>query len=265
MKLRFLAIFLSSVAAAQVPKTWDEKMLKDWSTPIAGLGVRPGHFSEREYYASPVDNYRTYPVYAAGRGPEGYFERLKSMKPERLIEPEKLKTRAQWIAAGKQVWEGFDIGAFRMWDPTLVEEFREAKSKRISRVKPYSDGRIPGVRWIVTEKGLGLTAENCTGCHVRELEGGKLLYGPGMGDIRANTMQGLMAEAAHVPGMSTMPLPGDDDRRGAWRSFATPWVKGDVHEALLTMPDADLERHFASSFGPNQSPRWSGKIGRAHV
>jgi len=243
---------------AQVPKTWDEKMLKDWATPIAGLGVRPEHFSEKEYYASPVDNYRTYPVYAAGRGPEGYFDRLKAMKPERLIEPEKLKTRAQWIAAGKQVWEGWDIGAFRMWEPKLIEEFREAKSKRIARVKPYPDGQIPGVRWIVTEKGLGLTAENCSGCHVRELKSGVLLNGPGMGDLRAFGMQGLMADAAQVFGMSTMPLPGDDDRRGMWRSFAAPWVKGDVHEELLTMPEEDLGRRFFSSMGPNQTPRWSG-------
>ncbi len=260
MKLAMLAFCFSFLAVAQVPKTWDEKQLKDWSTPIAGLGVRPGHFTEEEYYASPVDNYRTYPVYAAGRGPEGYFERLKALKPARLIEPEKLKTRAQWIAAGKQVWEGFDIGAFRMWDPTLVEEFREAKSKRIARVKPYSDGRIPGVRWIVTEKGLGLTAENCTGCHVRELTDGKFLNGPGTDDLRAFGMQGVMAEAAKVPGMSTMPLPGDDDQRGMWRSFAAPWVKGDVHEELLTMSEADLGKRFFSAMGPNQTPRWSGSI-----
>ena len=24
----------------------------DWATPVAGLNVRPGHFSEREYYAA---------------------------------------------------------------------------------------------------------------------------------------------------------------------------------------------------------------------
>ena len=25
-----------------VPRTWDETALKDWATPIAALGVRPG-------------------------------------------------------------------------------------------------------------------------------------------------------------------------------------------------------------------------------
>ena len=58
-----------AVFSPTIPKTWDEAALKDWATPIAGLGVRPGHFSAKEYYESPVHNYRTYPVYAAGREP----------------------------------------------------------------------------------------------------------------------------------------------------------------------------------------------------
>jgi hypothetical protein len=29
-----------------VPKIWDERELAAWATPVAGLGVRPGHFSE---------------------------------------------------------------------------------------------------------------------------------------------------------------------------------------------------------------------------
>src|SRR5262245_32365039 len=39
---------------AQVPKTWDTKDVADWATPVAGLNVRPGHFSEKEYYRAPV-------------------------------------------------------------------------------------------------------------------------------------------------------------------------------------------------------------------
>jgi hypothetical protein len=59
-------------AFAQPPKTWDAKALADWATPVAGLNVRPGHFSEEEYYRAPIDNLRTYPVYYPGREPEGY-------------------------------------------------------------------------------------------------------------------------------------------------------------------------------------------------
>src|SRR3954462_14178898 len=98
--------------AQTVPRTWDEAALKDWATPIAALGVRPGHFSAAEYYGSPVDNYRTYPVYAAGREPAGYWERLRNAKPEPLIEAAALKTRADWVAAGRRVFGESDMGSF---------------------------------------------------------------------------------------------------------------------------------------------------------
>jgi len=54
--MRFAPIFaclvFSAAALAQsnaVPRTWDEHELKDWATPVAGLNVRPGHFSQAEY------------------------------------------------------------------------------------------------------------------------------------------------------------------------------------------------------------------------
>ena len=56
MKLTTVALVLSTAGiAAEVPKTWDERALADWATPVAGLNVRPGHFSEREYYADPAE------------------------------------------------------------------------------------------------------------------------------------------------------------------------------------------------------------------
>ena len=40
---------------------WIDEALADWATPIAALGVRPGHCSETEYYSAPPDNLRTSP------------------------------------------------------------------------------------------------------------------------------------------------------------------------------------------------------------
>jgi hypothetical protein len=56
-------VALAQSAAPVVPKTWDEQALREWVTPVAGLNVRPGHFSEEEYHRAPIDNLRTYPVY----------------------------------------------------------------------------------------------------------------------------------------------------------------------------------------------------------
>src|SRR4051795_5772335 len=73
-----------------IPKAWDEDALRDWATPVAGLNVRPAHFTAEEYYRAPTDNHRTYPVYAADREPTGYWEMLQKAGPTPLIEPEKL-------------------------------------------------------------------------------------------------------------------------------------------------------------------------------
>src|SRR5262245_60116437 len=54
-----------------IPKAWDEAALAEWATPLAGLNARPRHISAKEYYALPVDNLRTYPVYFPGREPDG--------------------------------------------------------------------------------------------------------------------------------------------------------------------------------------------------
>src|SRR6188768_758067 len=91
----------SSSFRQAIPKTWDEKMLADWATPLAGLNVRPSHISAEQYYALPVDNLKTYPVYLAGREPEGYWRMLSSVGPKPMIEAEKLKTEADWIVAGR--------------------------------------------------------------------------------------------------------------------------------------------------------------------
>jgi hypothetical protein len=70
------ALFLSAQTSA--PKIWDDKALEDWATPIAALGVRPGHFRSKEYYSAPVENLKTYPVYRPDREPPGYWEWLQT-------------------------------------------------------------------------------------------------------------------------------------------------------------------------------------------
>ena len=48
----------------EAPRFWNDRDLSEWATPVAGLNVRPGHYSEKEYYSAPIGEYvRTYPVY----------------------------------------------------------------------------------------------------------------------------------------------------------------------------------------------------------
>lgn len=246
-----------SAQPVHVPRTWDSAALKDWATHIAELGVRPGHFSEADYYAAPIENYRTYSVYFPGREPAGYWDRITKSKPEPLIDTARLKTKADWVAAGKRVWEEGDIISFRDYSPEAIERFRTMNSPRLKEIKPRADGTLPGARWVVTERGVAITTENCTQCHRRIRPDGSILDGPGLDDLSAFLVTGIVTQ---IPGMSTIPLPGDDQTIGMWRSFAVPWIKDDVHEKLKTMSRRDVGRLFSSCLGPNITPRWSGSI-----
>ena len=158
MRNILLSIFIltGALLAAQVttqpPVTWDETALREWATPIAGLDVRPGHFSAEEYHKAPVDNLRTYPVYYPGREPAGYWEMLQSVGPKPLIEPSTLTTEADWVKAGQRVFDEFDIAAFRVLDPQVVAFARRPQGFENSPVKPRPDGTLPDLRWIPTSK-----------------------------------------------------------------------------------------------------------------
>ena len=81
---RFTCLALTSAAHGRekkiaAPRVWTDRDLADWATPLAGLDVRPGHFSEREYHAAPEASLvRTYPVYFPGNEPPGYSESLSN-------------------------------------------------------------------------------------------------------------------------------------------------------------------------------------------
>ena len=56
----FLAVALSSAFGQsggkriEAPRFWNDHDLSDWATPVAGLNVRPGNYSEKEYYSAPA-------------------------------------------------------------------------------------------------------------------------------------------------------------------------------------------------------------------
>ena len=107
-------------------KVWDDAALAEWATPVAGLNLRPKHISAGEYYALKVENLRTYPVYAPGREPEGYWKKLQELGPQPLIDTRELQTEADWINAGKRVFDEVDFLHLRTLDPKYVDEVRKA-------------------------------------------------------------------------------------------------------------------------------------------
>jgi hypothetical protein len=66
-----------------VPRVWEDQEIATLEVPLANPAGSPKHISSDFYYRIPVRPvYKTYPVYAPGREPEGYMDWLKQREPE---------------------------------------------------------------------------------------------------------------------------------------------------------------------------------------
>jgi hypothetical protein len=156
--LLLIAVTLPAIAQREgrvtVPKIWDDKVLEDWATPIAALGVRPVHFTSAEYYAVPGDNLKTYPVYRPDREPPGYWEWLHKQKPEPLVDVSKLRTREDWIQAGATAFQILDEPPVRTSDPAVIKTFRDPE--KFTGIWTQTDRSTP---W----GAMGRHCKRCTG------------------------------------------------------------------------------------------------------
>jgi hypothetical protein len=228
----------SKIAA---PRIWNDRDLAEWATPVATLNVRPGHLSEKQYYAVPVGDWlRTYPVYFPGREPAGYMKMLESKKPEPLITAG-ARTESEWVEAGKRAFAEIDVPAFRTYDPTLIAKIRSAEVFQKLRGHAQKDGTVAGYRWVPTAKGLALTAEECSGCHTRDMPDGSKLYGAQGNDAGDDFFNELSNEANKIF------FAGDSPAMATWRQFTVPWVANDIHDRIKTMDVAAIGKLFESN------------------
>jgi hypothetical protein len=215
-----------------VPKIWDAKQLATWATPVAGINKTTNFYSEEEYYAAPIDNVRTYPVYAPDKEPKGYREWILKQGRQRLIEPEKLKTERDWIEAGRTVFAGLDFRVTRTDDPRVIKFLSDAEAVRKGGDSISKDGILPALRWSVGEDGkLKVSLADCSGCHSRLMPDGSVLLGA----------QGNLGFAFESVGVVVEGFGKDLEKRGItinqseYASYGTPWLKDDIHERFKTM------------------------------
>lgn len=129
------------------PRIWNDRDLAEWATPVAALNTRPGHLSEKEYYAVPVGEWvRSYPVYFPGREPAGYWQVLQTKKPEPLIDTA-ARSESEWIAAGRRVFDEMDVPGFRTADPKIIARIRSADEFAKLGGHPQKDGTVFG--WLL--------------------------------------------------------------------------------------------------------------------
>ena len=253
-----------------VPRIWNDRDLAEWANPVAGLGVRPDHFSEAEFYAGPVAEWvRTYPVYFPGREPQGYWERLQHTKPEPLIAAGP-RSEEDWIRAGQRVFEEMDVPIFRSQDAGLIATVRSREAFEKMGGQPQPDGTVHFLRWVPTARGLALGVHDCASCHTRQLPDGTHLNGAPF-DAAGDGVVGTLVSAGDER------FYGESSAMITWRSFAVPWVKNDVHAQVKTMNDAQLgeltaasppgtfARFNGSPFFPTQVPDLAGIKDRKYI
>lgn len=253
MRATACLILAASIAGAEtVPavRVWRDYDLKEWATPVALLNARPGHYSEREYYAAPLAEWlRTYPVYFPGREPAGYHEALAARRPEPLI-PAGSRSRREWIEAGRTVFRELDVPVTRSYDADLIAMARSAEALVKAGAPPQPDGTVAGLRWVPTKRGLALSIEDCGGCHTRMLPDGSRLEG-------APSQSSGHAILGQLAARAVKQLYGDDLAVWRWRSSAVPWIANDPHEAIRTMPLPDL-RALLRATVPGTFTRFNG-------
>lgn len=248
-----------------IPKVWDKKALRDWATPLAGLNLRPAHITPAEYYSFPAEDLRTYPVYAPGREPAGYWEMLQRVGPKRLLDPAQLRTEADWLEAGKRVFEEVDFLHLRTTDPKFIAEVRGG-SAAPSRV--LADGTLFGMRWVPTRLGVALTFSNCSFCHTMYLPDGSAVHGAPFRTIAPRppdtfrvwpVISRVQLDKGVLVGGPPVFMPSETIGNRLYGAYGVPWIKDDPHTKLKTATQAEYEAlDLAARAGG--IPRWNGSI-----
>lgn len=245
------------------PAIWNDAALGDWATPVAGLNARPGHFTAGEYYSVPADNLRTYPVYRPDAEPAGYWDWLRQQKPAPLVDARALSGVADWVAAGERAFRELDAPLTRSSDPALLAYVRDPKT--YEKNAKLRDGTVFGIRWVVTEKGVMLSALECGNCHNRITADRTVEYATAKGDPPPlGGPVGLrdLAPRLILPGLMrqyTEPL-----SMIAWRMFRLPWAPDERIERMPGMSLPEVGALMGPRSGtiprPNGSPFAATKI-----
>jgi cytochrome c553 len=175
-------------------------------------------------------------------------------KPEPFIDTKHISEGFDWVAAGKTIWDGMDYPALRLYDAESIALARSSKYVRENarRLVLLPDGTIAIYRWVITPKGIALSATACSSCHSRHLEDGTVLNGPALAQRTTDVLIDKMYEE-----MNRILYTGDTPQMAMYRQFGVPWIRGDIHESLKTMTVEEIGELF-SAYPPGGVDRVNG-------
>jgi mono/diheme cytochrome c family protein len=238
------SVLPGQTANGRAPKIWDDKALQDWATPIAALGVRPGHFTSAEYYAAPVENLKTYPIYRPDKEPSGYWEWLQRQKPRPLVDVPAIHNRSEWIRAGEAAFRTLDEPLMRTNASEAIRAARDPKSFQGAWIQ--SDGTLLLNRWVITDRGVELSLTACVTCHARRRADGSVLWAASNGPPNPRTFS-----AVNSPQPFPRALAGESRSGWFWRLFTVPWSPDPRVERLRNLTDEERRAFILSIDRPD--------------
>jgi len=235
---------LCQAQSSTVPKVWDDRDVASFRLPLAGLGAPPKLISEREYYALPEVNLKTYPVYTPDKEPAGYIEWLQQRDPEPLVDVSKLKTDADWIAAGREVFYGRELPRFTGSEDNL-KLIRDPQVIAAYGLQKTPEGVLLGLRYVVRAKGkVELGTDTCAMCHVRVQPDGKVIEGP----ANVHTPFGpLMGDLTRRYAAISPQFLEDRRRKQMREDYRVPFLKDDPNLPVADLPAEEIARLYDSN------------------
>ncbi len=241
--------------APVIPKTWDEQALRTLELPLANPEYSPVHVPASYYYQIPERPiYKSYTVYAPGREPEGYWQRLKSAVPEVIwgkddqgIEHRPpLQTEVDWIRAGELVFDaaisysagpGFLISLANMRDPQYFATLQPPVS---------TDGVFPFGSYVIRKQGkVEFGQSSCGMCHTRVLPDGTVSKGA-QGNLPFDrTFKYNTAFLRTLP-PDAQKRTLDGFRPVVHSFFGMPWLHPDPADAYPELTFEKLEQIFSA-------------------
>jgi hypothetical protein len=232
---------LCLAGVSSLPLVWDESGIRDFRLPLAGLGKAPQLISKKEYYALPEVNIKTYPVYAPDKEPKGYLDWLGQQEPKPLVDIASLKTDADWIAAGREVFYGRELPRFTGSEHNL-QMIRDPRVLAAYKLQTTPDGVLIGLRYVVPEKGkVELGTDTCAMCHVRVLPDGKVVEGP----ANTHTPFGpLMGDLTRRYAQMSPDMMEERRRKHMREDYRVPFLADDPNLKVANMPAEEIAKLY---------------------
>jgi hypothetical protein len=266
-----------------VPQTWGD--LRTLEVPLADADHSPVEVSWEFYYRVPWRPiYKSYPVYAPGHEPPGYFDWLKQQEPQVIwgIDSEgashkpSLRTELDWIKAGEMVFDAPITYDTDSWGSSVVkvEDVRDPAWYQATGTPAGTDGTVPFARYVVRKKGVvELGQQSCGMCHTRVMPDRTFVKGA-QGNFPFD----------RAAAFDLLKLASENKDKGKLlanvhlylrSSFGAPWLQpeaelsrltlDDVVRALEAIPPGVIDRGGSSIFSPVQTPDLIGVKDRHYL